>query len=70
MLEIRNLSVKLADEDTDDNVTYQIVGAHEADLSKGRISITSPIGRALIGKSVGDTFEVVSTTVGRRSARQ
>jgi len=51
-------TVKLADEDTDDNVTYQIVGAHEADLSKGRISITSPIGRALIGKSVGDTFEV------------
>src|SRR5690606_29472244 len=51
-------TVKLADEDTDENVTYQIVGAHEADLSKGRISITSPIGRALIGKSVGDTFEV------------
>jgi transcription elongation factor GreA len=51
-------TVKLADEDTDDNMTYQIVGANEADLARGRISITSPLGRALIGKTVGDTFEV------------
>ncbi len=50
--------VKLADEDTDENLTFQIVGAHEADLARGRISITSPIGRALIGKTVGDVFEV------------
>ncbi len=51
-------TVKLADEDTDEKMTYQIVGANEADLARGQISITSPIGRALIGKTVGDTFEV------------
>jgi len=58
-------TVKLVDEDTEDNVTYQIVGAHEADLNKGRISITSPIGRALIGKTVGDTFEVQTPSGGK-----
>jgi transcription elongation factor GreA len=58
-------TVKLVDEDTDENVTYQIVGAHEADLNKGRISITSPIGRALIGKTVGDTFEVQTPSGGK-----
>ena len=51
-------TVKLADEDTEEKVTYKIVGAHEADLSKGLISITSPIGRAMIGKTQGDMFEV------------
>src|SRR5262245_3259497 len=51
-------TVRLADEDTDDKVKYQIVGPYEADLAKGRISVTSPIGRALIGKTVGDTVEV------------
>ena len=51
-------TVKLADEDTDEKVKYQIVGPYEADLNKGRISVTSPIGRALIGKTVGDTVEV------------
>jgi transcription elongation factor GreA len=51
-------TVKLADEDTDDKVKYQIVGPYEADLTKGRISVTSPIGRALIGKTVGDKVEV------------
>ncbi|MGE4221644.1 MAG: transcription elongation factor GreA [Alphaproteobacteria bacterium] len=51
-------TVKLADEDTDDEVRYQIVGPFEADLAKNRISITAPLGRALIGKSVGDTVEV------------
>jgi transcription elongation factor GreA len=51
-------TVKLADEDTEENVKYQIVGPYEADLNKGRISVTSPIGRALIGKTVGDTVEV------------
>ncbi|WP_299439492.1 transcription elongation factor GreA [uncultured Rhodospira sp.] len=50
--------VTLADEDTDEEQTYQIVGVHEADLKAGRISISSPIARALIGKSVGDTVEV------------
>ena len=50
-------TVKLVDEDTEEKVTYKIVGAYEADLSKGLISITSPIGRAMIGKSPGDMFE-------------
>ena len=45
---------------------YQIVGPYEADLTKGRISVTSPIGRALIGKTVGDTVEV-QTPRGARS---
>lgn len=52
-------TVTLIDED-DKKVTYQIVGADEADVSKGRISFTSPIGRALIGKSTGDEVEVVT----------
>ena len=51
-------TVKLIDEDTEEKVTYKIVGAHEADLSKGLISITSPTGRAMIGKTTGDMFEV------------
>ncbi|MBB4313654.1 transcription elongation factor GreA [Roseospira marina] len=51
-------TVTLADEDTDEEMTYQIVGVHEADLKAGRISIGSPIARALIGKAVGDTVEV------------
>lgn len=51
-------SVHLVDEDTEEEVTYQIVGEIEADVKKGRVSITSPIARALIGKSVGDTVEV------------
>lgn len=42
------------------NVTYQIVGELEADLELGQISLTSPIGRALIGKEVGDEIEVVT----------
>jgi transcription elongation factor GreA len=52
-------TVTLIDED-DKKVTYQIVGADEADVSKGRISFTSPIGRALIGKSTGDEVEVIT----------
>ena len=52
--------VRLADEDTDEKVKYQIVGPYEADLAKGRISVTSPIGRALIGKTVGDSLEVAA----------
>lgn len=51
-------TVKLADEDTEEEVRYQIVGPFEADLAKHRISITAPLGRALIGKTVGDTVEV------------
>ena len=59
-------TVQLADEDTDEKVKYQIVGPYEADLAKRRISVTSPIGRALIGKTVGDTVEV-QTPRGARS---
>ena len=51
-------TVTLADEDTDEEVTYQIVGPYEADLAKKRISVQSPIARALIGRSVGDSTEV------------
>ena len=50
--------VTLVDEDTEDEMRYQIVGEMEADVKQGRISITSPIARALIGKSVGDSVEV------------
>jgi transcription elongation factor GreA len=51
-------TVKLSDEDTDEEVTYQIVGEVEADIKQGRLSITSPLARALIGKSSGDSVEV------------
>jgi len=51
-------TVMLEDEDTGDEVKYQIVGADEANIDKGRISIVSPLARALIGKSVGDNVEV------------
>lgn len=50
--------VKLVDEETEDETVFQIVGSHEADVSKGRISITSPMARALIGKTKGDVVEV------------
>jgi len=50
--------VKVADEETDDEVTYQIVGEFEADLKRKMISIASPLGRALIGRETGDSVEV------------
>ncbi len=53
-------TVELADEETDAESTYQIVGTHEADINKGRLSVTAPLARALIGKSLGDSIEVVS----------
>ena len=59
-------TVKLVDEDTDEEVTYKIVGDLEADVKNGKISISSPIARALIGKSVGDSVEV-TTPKGSRS---
>jgi transcription elongation factor GreA len=52
--------VKLVDEDTDEEKIYRIVGDVEADVKEGRVSISSPIARALIGKSVGDTVEVTA----------
>jgi transcription elongation factor GreA len=52
--------VTLADEDSGDESTYQIVGAEEADVEKGRLSVTSPLARALIGKQTGDSVEVTT----------
>lgn len=51
-------TVDLADEDSGDPVTYQIVGEDEADLKQGLINVSSPIARALIGKEEGDTAVV------------
>ncbi len=51
-------TVTVVDEDTDEEARYQIVGEHEADVKQGRISITSPLSRALISKEVGDVVEV------------
>lgn len=53
-------TVTLIDEDSNQKRKYQIVGDHEADAKKGRISISSPIARALIGKAKGDTVEVAA----------
>jgi len=51
-------TVDLADEETGEEITYQIVGEDEADIKAGLISVTSPIARALIGKLEGDIAEV------------
>jgi transcription elongation factor GreA len=53
-------TVTLVDEDTDAEMKFQIVGDLESDAKKGRISISSPIARALIGKAKGDTVEVAA----------
>src|SRR5487761_260166 len=53
-------TVALVDEDTDKKAVWQIVGEPEADARKGRISITSPLARALIGKKKGASVEVVA----------
>jgi transcription elongation factor GreA len=50
--------VKLANVDTGEEVTYRILGADEADLTKGSISVTSPLARSLIGKQVGDEVKM------------
>jgi transcription elongation factor GreA len=52
--------VKLADEETDEEQTFQIVGEDEADVSRGLLSVTSPLARALIGKNIGDSVEVTT----------
>lgn len=59
-------TVKVVDEDTDEEASYKIVGEYEADVRDGKVSITSPIARALIGKEVGDSVEVI-TPKGSRS---
>jgi len=53
-------TVGLIDEDTEEKKTWQIVGDYEADVKSGRISISSPIARALIGKEEGDSVEVAA----------
>ena len=53
-------TVMVADEDTDEEITYKIVGSHEADINSGRLSITAPLARALIGKTVGDSVAVIT----------
>ena len=59
-------TIDLEDEDNGAKVTYQIVGEDEADIKAGRISVGSPIARALVGKSQGDAVQV-STPGGQRS---
>jgi transcription elongation factor GreA len=59
-------TVTLADEETDEKVVYQIVGEDEADIAQRRLSVTSPLARALIGKTIGESVEV-STPRGARS---
>ncbi len=53
-------TVTFIDDDTEEEKTYQVVGDPEADASAGRISISSPIARAMIGKEEGDSFEVAA----------
>ena len=53
-------TVKVIDEETDEEITYQLVGELEADIKQGQISIGSPLGRALIGREAGDNAEVTT----------
>jgi transcription elongation factor GreA len=53
-------TVELSDEETGNEITYQIVGDDEADLKQGRISVNSPIARAMIGKEAGDVAKVAA----------
>ena len=51
-------TVSVIDEDTEEGARYQIVGEHEADVRSGKVSVASPIARAMIGKEIGDVVEV------------
>jgi transcription elongation factor GreA len=53
-------TVTLADEDSDEEIVYMIVGAHESDIRSGRLSVNAPLARALIGKHVGASVEVTT----------
>jgi len=53
-------TVKVVDEESNEEHTYQIVGEYEANFEKGKLSLTAPLSRALIGKTVGDTVEVTT----------
>jgi transcription elongation factor GreA len=57
--------VTLVDEDSDEQAAYQIVGEVEADVKKGKISVSSPIARAIIGKKKGDSVEVTTPGGGK-----
>jgi transcription elongation factor GreA len=57
--------VTLLDEDDDEESVYQIVGEFEADVKKGKLSVTSPIARAIIGKKKGDSVEVMTPGGGK-----
>jgi transcription elongation factor GreA len=59
-------TITLYDEEIDEEMTYQIVGAEEADLKHNKLSLTAPVSRALLGKKVGDSIEVV-TPKGKRT---
>jgi transcription elongation factor GreA len=58
-------TVSLIDNDSEEEVIYQIVGEDEADIKAGRLSVTSPLARALINKTVGDTVEVITPKGGK-----
>ena len=58
-------TVTIVDEDTEEKLKYQLVGEWESDVKEGRLAVTSPLARALIGKSVGDSVEV-STPKGEK----
>ena len=53
-------TVSVVDEDTEEEARYQIVGEHEADVKQGRLSLTSPLARGMIGKEGGDVVEVIT----------
>ncbi len=58
-------TVHLADEETDEESTFQIVGVDESDVTEGLLSVTSPLARALIGKSEGDSVDVLTPSGGK-----
>ncbi len=53
-------TILLVDEDTDEETTYQIVGQDESNIEEGRLSVSAPLARALIGKTEGDSIEVTT----------
>ena len=59
-------TIYLADEETDEESSFQIVGSEESDAKLGKLSVTSPLARALIGKTLGDAAEV-KTPSGKKS---
>lgn len=60
-------AVTLSDDETNEQITYQIVGVDEADIKKGLLSINSPLARALIGKTVGDSCDITTPRQGHKS---